>query len=94
MLLLSAAILVSAILTFRSTRHEKMYPISWAVPTAVAVALAQLVASPTGAAATATDFSSYEAKVSWYTWPMHGLLKAFESLSPSLGWIGSSPCLG
>lgn len=61
-----------------------------AVVVALVFAAAVLLGSPTGSPATASDFAKYDAMVSWYSWPMHGALRAFESLSPTLGWIGSA----
>jgi quinol-cytochrome oxidoreductase complex cytochrome b subunit len=51
--------------------------------------LASLVAAPLGLPAGPSDFGSYEAQVSWYTWPLHGSLHLFAKISPNLGWIGS-----
>ncbi len=52
------------------------------------VALAALVGGPTGRPATLADYGAFDASPSFYVLPLHGLLKALDSLSPSLGWIG------
>jgi quinol-cytochrome oxidoreductase complex cytochrome b subunit len=44
---------------------------------------------PLGARATSADYNGYDAVVNWYAWPLHGSLKAFSAISPSLGWIGA-----
>ncbi len=55
----------------------------------VAAALLSFLGTPTGTAATVDDFDGYQALASWYTWPLHGSLRAFQTISPSLGWIGA-----
>lgn len=61
-----------------------------AIPSGLCLAFALALRAPQGAAAKATDFESFDAIVSWYAWPLHGSLNAFESISPGLGWIGSA----
>jgi quinol-cytochrome oxidoreductase complex cytochrome b subunit/cytochrome c2 len=56
----------------------------------IVAALLTFIPFPRGEAATPADFTSYDAVVSWYVWPMHGALNAFESLRPGLGWLGSA----
>jgi quinol-cytochrome oxidoreductase complex cytochrome b subunit len=46
--------------------------------------------SPLGTAATEADYNKFGAMVSWYTWPLHGSLEAFNKISPSLGWVGTA----
>src|SRR5579872_1526515 len=51
----------------------------------VVLALISLaVQAPLGQAATAADFGQYNARVSWYTWPLHAMMVAFSHLSASL----------
>lgn len=61
----------------------------WLVPLVAVAALALALPSPWGASATSIDFVLADARPSWYTWPMHGALNAFESISGGLGWIGA-----
>lgn len=71
----------------RDTKPVWIVSILWAlVPLVIALA----VARPLGAAATEADYNRYNALVSWYTWPLHGSLEAFNRLNPSLGWIGTA----
>jgi mono/diheme cytochrome c family protein len=58
-------------------------------PFGIAALMALMVAAPLGMQAGAIDYGSYDAQVSWYTWPLHGSLNLFSRLSPDLGWIGS-----
>lgn len=55
----------------------------------VPLALAALWRVPLGEGAKAADFNAYGATVNWYAWPLHGALRAFEAISPGLGWIGA-----
>lgn len=43
----------------------------------------------TGTAFELADRSSFVAQPSWYVLPLHALLKLFESIDRSLGWVGS-----
>jgi quinol-cytochrome oxidoreductase complex cytochrome b subunit/cytochrome c2 len=52
--------------------------------------VAPFVNAPAGAAATQADYAEQATLVSWYTWPMHGALKASSSISPGLGWLGAA----
>ena len=45
--------------------------------------------TPTGSAATEADFGTFNATASWYSLPLHGSLKLFQHISPSVGWIGA-----
>lgn len=58
------------------------------LPIVALAALALIFAPPLGLKAGSDDFTSYNAFVSWYTWPLHGSLQAFTKLSLSLGWVG------
>ncbi len=53
------------------------------------VVLAIFLRVPLGPGAKGADFTSFEATVNWYAWPMHGTLRAFDSIYPGLGWIGA-----
>lgn len=44
---------------------------------------------PLGSPASVVDLSRYDAFVSWYNWPLHGMLHASLKLGPSMGWLGS-----
>jgi mono/diheme cytochrome c family protein len=59
-------------------------------PTAAAVILALLLPGPSGQAAAPADFDRQDAVVSWYVWPLHGMLRAADSLLPGQGWLGSA----
>ncbi|HWA83108.1 MAG TPA: cytochrome b N-terminal domain-containing protein [Fimbriimonadaceae bacterium] len=57
---------------------------------AILAFLATLMArAPLGSQATSADFGSFDAQVSWYTWPLHGSMNLFSRISSDLGWIGS-----
>ena len=58
------------------------------VPIFILLLVAIAVKPPLGNPAQKLDFGEYNAYVSWYTWPMHGMLKLFENFSSSAGWIG------
>lgn len=85
MILLVAPALVAQFREKRQTPHR----IGMLVPVLMTLVIAFVVAAPHGAAATSADYNNFDAKVSWYTWPLHGSLEAFNRISPSLGWIGS-----
>jgi ubiquinol-cytochrome c reductase cytochrome b subunit len=53
----------------------------------VAFALCLLVEPAGGTAATANDWSSFDAHPSWYIAPLHVLLSTFDKLS--IGWVGA-----
>jgi quinol-cytochrome oxidoreductase complex cytochrome b subunit/mono/diheme cytochrome c family protein len=59
------------------------------VPVFIVAILGLVVAPALGSPATEQDFNSFDATVSWYTWPLHGALKAFAMISPDLGWVGA-----
>jgi quinol-cytochrome oxidoreductase complex cytochrome b subunit/cytochrome c551/c552 len=71
----------------RRDAHENKL-LMW-IPLLGSLVLSIFLRAPFGAAATVRDYNTYDAKSGWYVWPMHGLLRAAEALSPSLGWIGS-----
>jgi quinol-cytochrome oxidoreductase complex cytochrome b subunit/cytochrome c2 len=52
-------------------------------------ALSVLVSSPSGESATVSDYAAFDARPSWYTWPLHGALNMFNALSEGLGWLGT-----
>ncbi len=60
------------------------------VPAALALLLALVLPSPFGSAASAGDYGRFDAKPSWYTIPMHGLLVWGDRLVPGGGWIGAA----
>jgi mono/diheme cytochrome c family protein len=86
---LPLALLVALALGLAVPR-KKLPKWSLAVPTLVALALALLVTAPLGAPATAADYALFDAKPSWYTMPMHGLLVWGDRLIPGGGWIGAA----
>jgi mono/diheme cytochrome c family protein len=59
-------------------------------PLVIAALMALMVKAPLGQSATGVDFASYNARVSWYTWPMHASLNLFSHLSAGLAWVGSA----
>lgn len=67
----------------------KNNPLIAIVPVAVLIVLSLLVASPLGTAASASDGSEFGARVSWYTWPLHGAMNAAEKVIPNGGWVGA-----
>jgi quinol-cytochrome oxidoreductase complex cytochrome b subunit len=81
--------LVAAGLALNAAKGEERNKMALAAP-AVAVAILGVAANaPLGLVATQADFGSYEAQVSWYTWPLHGSLHLFSQISSGLGWIGA-----
>ncbi len=88
--LLPLAISVVLIWAALSQRKRLKYVTPWlaALPVAASILLAAVVAAPLGKGATPEDFESYNAIVSWYTWPLHGALTAFGNLGAS--WIGTA----
>jgi quinol-cytochrome oxidoreductase complex cytochrome b subunit len=73
---------------FQETPRKSLWGM-W-LPSALAVFLSVAVRAPLGSAATTDDFGKFDAVANWYAWPMHGMLKAFETISPDLGWIGTT----
>lgn len=72
------------------TRERKSITMPVALmPVMAMVALFVFVPSPTGAMARDLDFTEQGARPSWYVLPMHALLRLFDSLDPSLGWVGA-----
>ena len=61
----------------------------YAVVPGLVILSALIVHAPLGVAATSVDYGQYNARVSWYTWPLHSMLGAFGRLSPRLAWVGS-----
>lgn len=57
---------------------------------AAALVLAVLVAAPFGTAATPDDYGRFDAKPSWYTAPMHGLLVWGDRIMAGGGWLGAA----
>lgn len=64
-------------------------PIAVFTPSALAIVLGIAVAAPIGVGASKGDYTALNAVVNWYAWPIHGALRAFDEISPDLGWIGA-----
>ena len=66
----------------------------WRWPVVASAGLAFLLAialsSPLGSASTPDDYGRFDAKPSWYTVPMHGLLVWGDRIVPGGGWIGAA----
>lgn len=60
------------------------------LPVLAVAVLSIFVHGPRGNAATPDDFTSFGARVSWYTWPLHGMLSMANKLGAGLGWVGSA----
>ncbi|MFY9234627.1 MAG: cytochrome b N-terminal domain-containing protein [Fimbriimonadaceae bacterium] len=73
----------------RKGRGEKGSLFAMLVPLVAVFVLAWLVKPPAGEQGVLADFDATNALVGWYTWPLHGALKAFSAISPSLGWVGA-----
>ncbi len=79
----------AAILLAISLRRVNLSP-SRALPAVLvlgALILAGAVSAPLGQPASLSDFNSFDARVSWYTWPLHGMLNMFNRVGA--GWIGA-----
>jgi mono/diheme cytochrome c family protein len=87
--LLVLAALVLGLTGRRRLRADKTNRTILLAITAVPLILAFAVASPLGTAAGEADASAFGAKVSWYTWPLHGAMMMFEKLHAGSGWIGA-----
>ncbi len=57
-------------------------------PIAFLIALSLIVPPPLGNPAAPIDYTQFEAYVSWYTWPLHGMLQVFTRLNPNWGFLG------
>lgn len=79
----------AAFLVWKNLRSAWASRFDFALPILVPLVLAGFVAAPRGELASAVDATSYDATVSWYTWPLHGALKAFGAISPSLEFVGT-----
>jgi quinol-cytochrome oxidoreductase complex cytochrome b subunit len=71
-------------------RDFREYWVAALIPLVLSVGLATSIESPLGTRGTAADFTMYDALPGWYVWPMHGSLRMWESINPSLGWVGSA----
>lgn len=80
------ALLVLFALIKSGVRPSRALPSIISVGTLV---LGGAVRAPLGGMASGPDYQSFDARVSWYTWPLHGLLNLFNKLGSSLGWIGA-----
>ncbi len=83
--LLAAALLAGWALPRRSGAR---WP--YGLSAGIALVLAFAVAAPFGSPATPADLGRFDAKPSWYTIPMHGLLVWGDRLVPGGGWIGAA----
>lgn len=82
--------LVAIILFWSGVRGERLArPWTW-FPIGLVGLLAFTIPAPLGNRASPVDYGSFDAQVSWYTWPLHGAFNFFSSLDPGLGWIGSA----
>ncbi|RYG24159.1 c-type cytochrome [bacterium] len=88
-ILLPIALLVALGLGLSAPRKKAA---GWviAAPAVAALLLAIFIASPLGTSATAADYGRFDAKPSWYTVPIHGLLVWGDRLVPGGGWIGAA----
>jgi cytochrome c553 len=85
--------LLLGILASIGSYSRRQYKTIWILSALIALiplAIAFGVARPLGTAATSADYNRYDALVSWYTWPLHGSLEAFNRVGPDLGWIGTA----
>lgn len=80
------ALLVSVVALLVTSVRRPLNPLASLVPIVLACVLCGLPA-PSGLAATELDYTSYDAKPSWYTLPLHGLLRMSDEIG--LGWIGA-----
>lgn len=86
--LLAFPLMAVALLGLRSLKPDRKLMTQSLVACGVLALFSIFVEGPTGAPATQADFVRFDARPCWYTWPMHGALMAFESISPSLAWVG------
>lgn len=87
---LTLAAIVCVFAFGRASGKRSLASYFWLLPLIGVSVLSAVLVAPFGAAATAADFGSFDARPSWYTWPMHGALNTFDSLSAGLGWIGTA----
>lgn len=59
------------------------------LPLSLAAIMALAVGAPIGEPATPLDANGYDALPGWYVWPMHGAMKAFDTVAPGWGWLGA-----
>jgi len=69
-------------------QSAKFNPLSL-VPLGAVILLGLFVKSPFGSAASPLDFSSYDARVSWYVWPLHGTMRMLDGVHSGWGWLGA-----
>lgn len=89
-LVLPAVLVLALAVGLSAPRKGKIARWSPFVPAGAALALALLVAAPLGSAAMFDDYGRFDAKPSWYTVPMHGLLVWGDRVVPGGGWIGAA----
>lgn len=85
-----ALVLVVVLIVGLQLPKAKVPKWSIAASALAALCLAILVAAPFGTAATADDYGRFDAKPSWYTAPMHGMLVWGDRLITGGGWIGAA----
>jgi len=85
-----AIVLVVALIIGLQLPKQKVPTWTVALSALAALALAVLLAAPFGTAATPDDYGRFDAKPSWYTAPMHGLLVWGDRLMTGGGWIGAA----
>lgn len=82
--------LLGALALGRSLPRRKVARWPLALSAGLALLLAIAIASPFGSASTPDDYGRFDAKPSWYTVPMHGLLVWGDRIVPGGGWIGAA----
>jgi len=90
--LLAVLALLAIGLAYRARREEQSEVsnrFAFGVVTLLPLVVAAGVRSPLGSAATSDDFGEFGARVSWYTWPLHGALSMTDRLGNGFGWIGA-----
>lgn len=81
--------LAAAILFFFGSRGLGRNRATMWAPIGIAAVMSLMATAPLGLQAGPADFGSYNAQVSWYTWPLHGSLNLFSRISTNLDWIGA-----
>ena len=79
-------LLIGGVLLLGSSRREIKTGSLLVAPIVIALLLS-LLPAPSGPLATAADFQAFDARPSWYTLPLHGLLRMFDAVGA--GWIGA-----
>jgi quinol-cytochrome oxidoreductase complex cytochrome b subunit len=96
MTVLTPLFLIAWVMWWRGIRqplHDKpsgLASMATYLPIIAVVGLSLALSAPGGELAVTADYDLQSARPIWYVLPMHALLRLFDRIDPSLGWVGSA----